>query len=71
MAPGDKRFHLVKFEKGNNKFEAFTTRKQADEAFNKLDDSVPRILLSGETGDILLSKGSQNMRDQCLGMFMT
>jgi len=58
MAPGDKKFHLVRFENNTNKFEAFNTRKLADEAFGKLGADVPRILLSGETGDILASKGS-------------
>jgi len=28
-----------------------------------MDKDTPRILLSGETGDILAGKGDQNLRD--------
>lgn len=51
--------------------ESFKTRELADQAFVKMDKEIPRILLSGETGDILAATGEQNLRDQCLGMFLT
>lgn len=71
MAPGDKMFYIVSYEKSMNKMNSFKTRKLADEAFEKFSDDVPRILVSGETGDILSGSGDQNWRDQCLGMFLT
>jgi hypothetical protein len=37
--------------------DSFKTRELADSAFNKMDKDTPRILLSGETGDILTGKG--------------
>jgi hypothetical protein len=51
--------------------ESFKTRQLADEAFNKMDKDTARIIISGETGDILAGKGDQNLRDQCIGMFLT
>jgi len=72
MAPGDQMFYIVSYENKANKMNSFKTRDLADAAFAKFGDSTPRIMMSGETGDILASKGgSQNMRDQCLGMFLT
>jgi hypothetical protein len=43
--------------------ESFKTRELVDQAFNKMDKDVPRIIISGETGDILAGKGDQNLRD--------
>merc|ERR1719375_1765132 len=57
MAPGDKKFHLVTYEGKVNKMNQYPTREQADEAYDKLDASVPRILMAGETGDVLRAKG--------------
>ena len=71
MAPGDKMFYLVSYKDKKNELKQFKTRKQADEAFNKMEDSTPRVMMSGETGDILMAHGDQNSRDQCLGMFLT
>jgi hypothetical protein len=51
--------------------ESFKTRQLADEAFYKMDKDTARIIISGETGDILAGKGDQNLRDQCIGMFLT
>lgn len=64
-------FHVVSYEGKTNKFTSYKTRELADEAFTKLGNSVPRIMMSGETGDVLRSHGEQNWRDQCLGMFLT
>lgn len=57
MAPGDMQFYVVQYikDKKNNKFDWYKTRALATEAFNKLDKSIPRIMLSGETGDILMA----------------
>jgi len=71
MAPGDKKFHLVTYENKMNKMSSYPTRQKADEAFDKLDGKVPRIMMSGETGDVLRSKGEANWVNQCLGMFLT
>jgi hypothetical protein len=72
MAPGDQMFYMITYEGKSNKMNSFKTRELADEAFNKKGDNIPRIMVSGETGDILASKGgTQNWRDQCLGMFLT
>lgn len=71
MAPGDKKFHLVTYEGKVNKMNQYPTREQADEAYDKLDASVPRILVAGETGDVLRAKGETNWVNQCLGMFLT
>jgi len=49
---------------------AYKTRVQGDMEYLKLGN-VPKLLMSGETGDILLSNGDQNSRDQILGMFLT
>jgi hypothetical protein len=72
MAPGDQMFYIVSYENKANKMNSFKTRELADAAFSKFGDATPRIMMSGETGDILASKGgNQNWRDQCLGMFLT
>lgn len=71
MAPGDKMFHLVSMkEKNQNKFSSFKTRTQAEIAYATLG-KVPKLMMSGETGDILKSHGDQNSVDQCIGMFLT
>ena len=49
---------------------SFKTREEANKAFDNLG-KVPKIMMSGETGDILQSEGDQNPRDQLLGMFLT
>jgi hypothetical protein len=73
MAPGDKMYYLVSYQQGKaniNKMASYKYRQLADIEFKKLGD-VPKILMSGETGDILAASGDQNLRDQCLGMFLT
>jgi hypothetical protein len=50
---------------------SFKTRELANAFYAKMPSDVTRIMVSGETGDILQSKGEQNLRDQCLGMFLT
>jgi len=42
---------------------SFKTRALADTDFGKMKDDIPRIMISGETGDILQSRGEQNWRD--------
>jgi hypothetical protein len=54
-----------------NNMRTFQKRSEADKGFAALGDNVPKILVSGETGDVLMSNGEQKMVDQCLGMFYT
>jgi hypothetical protein len=61
MAPGDKKFHLVYLDGASQKFKSFKTRPEAETEFKKLAGT--RIIMSGETGDILMSQGDQNSRD--------
>jgi hypothetical protein len=59
MAPGDTQFHLVTWnlDKGINNMKTYPTRKDADKAFaNDLGD-MPRLLISGETGDVVQAVG--------------
>ena len=35
MAPGDKKFHIISYENKVNKMNAFKTRKEADQEFEK------------------------------------
>lgn len=72
MAPGDAQFHMVSWDdaRKTNQMKTFQSRKEADEAYYALG-SIPKILVSGETGDILLGNGEQNMIDQAVGMFYT
>jgi hypothetical protein len=71
MAPGDQMFYIVSSENKSNKMKSFKTRKEANTYFTTMGADVSRIMISGETGDILTSKGDENQRDQCLGMFLT
>ena len=48
----------------------FQKRSLADKGFKDLGE-MPKLLLSGETGDVLLGHGDQNQQDQILGMFYT
>lgn len=48
----------------------FQTRDEADKSFSQLGE-IPKILVSGETGDVLIANGDQAMIDQCVGMFYT
>ena len=50
---------------------SFKTRDLANTFYAKMYSNTARVMISGETGDILQSKGDQNLRDQCLGMFLT
>ena len=70
MAPGDKMFYLISFADKKNKMASYKYRQLADIEFKKLGD-IPKIMISGETGDVLQAAGNQNSRDQCLGMFLT
>jgi len=72
MAPGDKQFHLVSWDSGKkfNNMKTFPKRSEAEKDFQALGE-VAKILISGETGDVVLSNGEQSMVDQCLGMFYT
>ena len=71
MAPGDQMFYIVSNENKQNKMNSFKTRDLANDFYNKMSNDTARIMMSGETGDILQAKGDQNLRDQCLGMFLT
>jgi hypothetical protein len=53
-----------------NNMRTFQKRSEAEKSYKALG-KVPKILVSGETGDVVLSSGEQNMVDQCLGMFYT
>ena len=66
-------FYMVSYDPATkmNKMNSFKTRALADEAFGKLTGQSAKILMSGETGDLLRSSGEQNWKDQCLGMFLT
>lgn len=62
MAPGDKMFHLISYKDKQNRYRSYKTRKEGDIEYLKLG-KIPKLLMSGETGDILLSGGEQNQRD--------
>lgn len=64
-------FYIVSYEDKMNKMNSFKKRDLAEAAFDKMANGVPRIMIGGETGDILRGNGDQNWRDQCLGMFLT
>ena len=72
MAPGDQQFHMVSWDskKKTNNMRTFQKRSEAEKGYNAIGDQ-PKILISGETGDVVLSHGEQTMVDQCLGMFYT
>lgn len=72
MAPGDKQFHMVSWDanKKYNNMKTFQKRSEAEKGYKTLGD-IPKILVSGETGDVVLSNGEQSSVDQCLGMFYT
>ena len=72
MAPGDRAFHMVSWDntKQINNIKTFHKRDEADKAYQNLG-SIPKIVVSGETGDVLLSNGSQDEVDQIVGMFYT
>lgn len=72
MAPGDRQFHMVSWDanKKFNNMKTFQKRDEAEKDYQGLGD-LPKILISGETGDVLLANGEQSMVDQCLGMFYT
>ena len=48
----------------------FQKRAPAEQYFAELGP-IPKILVAGETGDVILANGETNMIDQCLGMFYT
>jgi hypothetical protein len=48
----------------------FQKRSLADKGFKDLGE-MPKLLIAGETGDVLLGHGDQNQQDQILGMFYT
>jgi len=53
-----------------NNMKTFQKRAEAEKDYQALGD-LPKILISGETGDVLLANGEQSMVDQCVGMFYT
>jgi hypothetical protein len=64
MAPGDKQFHLVSWDekKKFNNMRTFQKRSDAEIGYMGLGKAT-KILVSGETGDVLYSNGKQNMVD--------
>jgi len=56
MAPGDKQFYIISYENKANKMNSYKNRDLANAAYNKMGDAS-RIMISGETGDILQAKG--------------
>lgn len=64
-------FYIISNENKANKMNSFKNRSLANDFYSKMSKDAARIMISGETGDILQSKGDQNQRDQCLGMFLT
>lgn len=63
---------MVSWDAGKkfNNMKTFQKRADAEKDYQALGD-LPKILLAGETGDVLLANGEQSMVDQCLGMFYT
>lgn len=53
-----------------NLMKSFPKREAAESAFTALGD-VPKILVSGETGDVVLANGNKPMVDQAVGFFYT
>ena len=72
MAPGDHQFHLISWnlDKGINNMKTFQKRDLAEKGFKDMGE-MPKLLVSGETGDVLMAHGEQNQQDQILGMFYT
>lgn len=64
MAPGDKQFHMVSWDaqKKFNNMKTFQKRPEAEKDYQALGN-IPKILISGETGDVLLANGEQSMVD--------
>ena len=58
MAPGDMSFHLASWnlEKGINNMKTFQQRDLGEKAFEDLGE-MPKLLISGETGDVLQAHG--------------
>ena len=46
-------FYIISFENKVNKMNSFKTRTLADQDYGKMNKDIPRIMISGETGDIL------------------
>jgi len=72
MAPGDRMFHLVSWndEKKTNFVKSYESRDEADQAF-KDKACENKLLVAGETGDVVLAEGTPNMIDQGVGYFYT
>lgn len=72
MAPGDRSFHIVNWDaaKKLNIVKSFPKRAAAETFFAELAD-VPKIMVAGETGDIILANGNKSMVDQAVGFFYT
>ena len=57
MAPGDKMFYIVSYDNKLNKMNSYKSRELADKAYDKMGKNGSRIMVSGETGDILAAQG--------------
>ena len=64
MAPGDHQFYAISWDmdKARNDMKTLFKRSEADSYFDALGQ-IPKILVSGETGDVLSSQGEANMID--------
>jgi hypothetical protein len=60
MAPGDHKFHTVNYQPNNqeNGYRSFATREEGQKHFEELGE-MPKLLISGETGDVLMSHGTE------------
>jgi len=72
MAPGDRSFHIINWDaaKKLNMAKSFPKRDAAETFFADLGD-VPKILVAGETGDVILANGKKPMVDQAVGFLYT
>ena len=61
MAPGDHKYHTVNYQPNNeqNGYRSFATREEGQKHYEELADSMPRLLISGETGDVLMAHGTK------------
>ena len=59
MAPGDNQYHTINYQPNNmvNGYRSFPTKDTAAKHFEEIGD-MPKLLISGETGDVLMANGS-------------
>ena len=59
MAPGDHKYHTINYQPNNeqNGYRSFSTRAEGQKHFEELGE-MPRLLISGETGDVIMAHGT-------------